>query len=144
VCPIRDVAHATPQLAAKTLDYLAAECDGRFGKDAVDAYAACVQRFIRMAADPDFDEYSVGDNPHSAYARSGLAYQPEALHAVYADLYMRMMFTFYFNGVREALHPGEKALGLDELLRSPIRRSSSLARWIRRLFSRRKKAATAA
>ena len=132
VCPIRDIAHMTPQVMAQALNLLASQCDAVHGQERIDGYAAAVQRFIRLAADPSCKDYVIKDTPQAAWKRAGMDQQPDALHRAYAECYMQLMFTCYFNGIREALHPGEHALGLDELMAAPIRVTARQR--LRRLF----------
>ena len=133
-CPLRDIAHMTPQVMAQALNMLAVQHDATHGAKAIDAFAAAIQRFIRLAADPDYEGYVATDTPQAAYVRSGLDKQPADLHAAYAECYAQLMYTCYFNGVREALHPGERALGIAELMASPVRKTlrQRMARFFRR------------
>lgn len=124
----------TPHVMAKTLDYVATEMDAKVGKDVVDKFAGSIQRFVRMAADPSFELFDKEDSAQRAYVKAGLDKQPVALLESFSRWYTQLMFTAYFAGIREALHPKEEALGLDELLAHPIRLP-----WYRHLFKRKKK-----
>lgn len=121
-CPLRDIAHFMPHAAVLALDYMASEVDKTRSKEAMDGYAGCVQAYIRLAADPDFKGYKPKMGANEAWKVSGLASQSDALHAVFQKYLTMILFTMYFNGVREALHPGETALGLDALTLDGIRR----------------------
>lgn len=124
----------TPHVMAKTLDYVASEMDAKVGKDAVDEFAGCIQRFVRVAADPGFGLFDKEDSAQTAYVKAGLDKQPVELIESFSRWYTQLMFTAYFAGIREALHPKEEALGLDELLAHPIR-----VPWYTRLFNREKR-----
>ena len=64
--------------------------------------------------------------------------QPNELWLSFSQWYTRLMFTAYFTGVREALHPGEKPLGIDELVGKPVR-INKLKQLINRVLKRNKK-----
>ena len=122
-CPLRDIAHFMPHALVLALDYMASEVDKTRSKETMDTYAGCVQTFIRLAADPTYEGYRKDMVPNGAWAASGLASQDEVLHVVFQKYLTMILLTNYFNGVREALHPGETAFGLDALTSGGIRRS---------------------
>ena len=126
-----------PHALVLALDYMASEVDKARSKEAMDTYAGCVQAFIRLAADPTYEGYRKDMVPNGAWAASGLASQDEGLHAVFQKYLTMILLTNYFNGVREALHPGETAYGLDALTRGRIKRLS----WWQRMWMRWRKGA---
>ena len=112
-----------PHALVLALDYMASECDKSHGKEAMNTYAGHVQTFIRMAADPTFEKYRKDMIPNEAWRESGLDSAPESLHIVFQKYLTMILLTTYFNGVREALHPGETAFGLEALKFGEIRRA---------------------
>jgi hypothetical protein len=113
---MRDIAHAGPHLLMQALNCAATALDNAYGKDATDRFAGCVQRFIRLAADPAYDDWRADEDQNTAYAKCGFDEFPPEMFTTYADWLARLVLSAYFVGIREALHPGDdpfdpKAIG---------------------------------
>jgi len=122
VCPERDVAHCTPPIMARAMNYVAGDLDQKVGAEAVDTFFRAMEKFIRMSSESDRDDYDPEHSVQDVYAASGLGDQPEEIMQSFSYWYTQIMFDVYFRGVREALHPGEKPMGLSFLKGAPERK----------------------
>lgn len=121
VDPLRDIAHSLPYVVRAAIEMatkdIANGSDSQYIKDtktaALGDYAQKLAAFIKMTYGPA--------RPKGATAKAeamkvnGLL-APHDSAALMNKWFTRAMLGFYFDGVGNALHPGERGLGVDDLL----------------------------
>ena len=110
VSPLRDVAHSFPYIVGTALK--AMEADLTDDNNAVMCeYGTALSKFIQNCVGNDSPT-----NITELYRQTGLLEFPDEAHRLFGKWLARAMLGFYFKGIKEALHPGEVAIGVKELL----------------------------
>lgn len=120
VSPLRDIAHFMPRVMIMALDITAKECDKEYGEQALDSFAGSLQAFIRLAADPEYELYDKDMTAEQAWETAKLVNHPMGIRVEFSQWLASILLTTYFNGIREALHPGERALGAEAFTKGAI------------------------
>ena len=112
VDPMRDIAHAFPQLIGMALKAMESELKNSHVRLSIDMgkYAQALAKFIKGCADP-LEEGTVVD----LMRKLDLYGHPKDVQQLFGKWLTRVMLGFYFDGLRNALHPGEKQTGMAEL-----------------------------
>ena len=119
VNPLASLAHNVPLMIRKAIclasDRLEKDPAYHIEKDAQEEvlgrYAVALAKFIKIAsADPTIDKFM------DAYRASGLQEIPAGAKVVFDSAFSHVVLQLYMQFVREALHKGDKAIGVKELL----------------------------
>lgn len=114
VNPLRDVAHCFPYVIKGAL--MAMEQDLNEEQDPetnemMCAYALALSAFVAGCTGPD-----APTDIRELFRQSALLEQPDEAHKLFGKWLARAMLGLYFRGIKAAMHPGERALGVDDLL----------------------------
>ena len=119
VDPMRDVAHSVPYIiqtalhAAMTDITALPEDEQAEAEDGMKDYALKLAKFVKLCAGPDRPQGEKAKQ--EAFIQSGLLQSSDASR-LFTKWFTRAVLGFYFDGVGNALHPGEKPLGVQELM----------------------------
>jgi len=115
VNPMRDVAHNFPYVVKQALE--AMETDKAYNnldevsKQQMAQYGKTLGEFVNGCVGPNSP-----DTVAELMERVGLLTFPPWVVGLFGKWLARAMFGLYFTSIREALHPGEKPLGVTELM----------------------------
>ena len=118
--PIRDIAHCMPNILRTAIEVTQQAVAAEHGDDS-DAMRELGDLAKALAA---FVNNCTGPQAPATQAElvraSALLDVPVHTQQVFGKWLLRVMLGFYFSAVKEALHPGERPLGIDALLSTPL------------------------
>ena len=110
VSPLRDVAHFFPHLVKGALTSMEKDLD-ESNNEMMCGYAVALSKFVSNCTGPDAPNDIV-----ELYKVSGLLEFPDEAHLLFGKWLSRAMLGMYFTSIKEAMHPGETAIGVADLV----------------------------